>query len=89
MFTGLVLGTGVVEAAQPRGRETRLTVRADFLGDVVKGESIAVNGACLTAEAADRGRFSAYASAETLSKSSLGGLRAGAKVNLERALALG
>ncbi len=89
MFTGLVQGMGRVEAVSARGREIRLTVRAEFLGAVVQGESIAVNGACLTAEAPASGRFSAYASAETLSKTSLGGLRAGAKVNLERALALG
>jgi riboflavin synthase len=89
MFTGLVQGMGRVEAVSARGREIRLTVRAEFLGAVVQGESIAVNGACLTAEAPASGRFSAYASAETLSKTSLGGLKPGAAVNLERALALG
>ncbi len=89
MFTGLVQGLGVLEAVEPRGQETRLTLRADFLGAVVRGESIAVNGACLTAEAEGAGRFTAYASAETLAKTSLGGLRTGARVNLERALALG
>lgn len=89
MFTGLVQGMGQVETVAARGRETRITVRAEFLGAVVQGESIAVNGACLTAEEPAAGRFSAYASAETLSKTSLGSLRPGAAVNLERALALG
>lgn len=89
MFTGLVQGVGTVEAVENRGRETRFRIRAAFLGPVTAGESIAVNGACLTAEAPDTGRFACYASAETLSVTNLGALRGGSKVNLERAMALG
>lgn len=90
MFTGLVQGTGRLEAKEPRGGETRLNIRALFdLPDLVSGESIAVNGACLTVETFGRGWFTAYASAETLRRTNLGGLRSGSVVNLERALALG
>jgi riboflavin synthase len=54
-----------------------------------KGESIAVNGACLTVETFDAESFTAYASAETLSRTNLGALSRGSEVNLERALRLG
>ncbi|WP_243438831.1 riboflavin synthase [Fundidesulfovibrio soli] len=90
MFTGLVQGMGKVESLQARGGQMRLTIRALFeLADIVLGESIAVNGACLTVESGGSNAFTAYASAETLDKTSLGGLGAGSLVNLERALALG
>jgi riboflavin synthase len=90
MFTGLVMGRGRVEAVEPKGAETRLKIRALFdLPAIVLGESIAVNGACLTVESAGQNWFTAYASAETLSHTSLGALKKGAEVNLERALALG
>ncbi len=90
MFTGLVLGKGRVEALDARGGESRLAIRPLFgLDQVVLGESIAVNGACLTVETWSGGAFTAYASAETLSRTNLGRLRAGSLVNLERALALG
>ena len=90
MFTGLVMGLGRVMAADRRGDETRFRIRALFdLDKLVLGESIAVNGACLTVETAGDREFTAYASAETLSKSGLGKLKPGSEVNLERALALG
>ncbi|MDD3310731.1 riboflavin synthase [Pseudodesulfovibrio sp.] len=90
MFTGLVMGLGRIEAAENRGAETRFRIRPLFdLPDFEQGESIAVNGVCLTVETFGQGWFTAYASRETLSVSSLGGLRAGSKVNLERAMALG
>lgn len=90
MFTGLVQGTGNVVALERRGAQLRLGVRAEFeLSGVVLGESIAVNGVCLTVEESEGRTFHAYASAETLDKTSLGGLGPGAVVNLERALALG
>lgn len=89
MFTGLVQGMGSIEAVDGRGGETRLRIRAGFLMNIVKGESIAVNGACLTVETFGDHWFDVYASRETLSKTSLGALRIGSKVNLERALALG
>ena len=59
------------------------------LADVTDGESIAVNGACLSVESHSRDGFTAYASAETLTRTTLGTLRNGDLVNLERALALG
>jgi riboflavin synthase len=90
MFTGLVQGKGRVEAVEPRGAETRLKVRALFdLPKITPGESIAVNGACLTVEDFGENWFTVYASAETLRHTSLGALKTGARVNLERALALG
>ncbi|MDQ7832697.1 MAG: riboflavin synthase [Desulfovibrionaceae bacterium] len=89
MFTGLVLGCGRVAAMSRTGRETRLSITALFpLPDIVLGESIAVNGACLTVETAGKNAFSAYASAETLACTSLGSLKPGGTVNLERALRL-
>jgi riboflavin synthase len=90
MFTGLAAGMGTVETVTKSGRQMRLAIRALFnLPDVVLGESIAVNGACLTVESASANAFSAYASAETMDRTNLGSLGAGSRVNLERALALG
>ncbi|PKN07748.1 MAG: riboflavin synthase [Deltaproteobacteria bacterium HGW-Deltaproteobacteria-8] len=90
MFTGLIQGKGRIDAVEARGAETRLKVRALFdLPKIVLGESIAVNGACLTVETFGENWFTVYASAETLKHTSLGALKTGAEVNLERALALG
>jgi riboflavin synthase len=90
MFTGLVMGLGRIAAAERRGDETRFRIQALFaLENLVVGESIAVNGACLTVETAGNRAFTAYASAETLEKSGLGKLKPNDTVNLERALALG
>lgn len=90
MFTGLVQGMGKVEALEKRGGQMRLSIRALYpLPAIVLGESIAVNGVCLTVESFTDNAFSAYASGETLDKTNLGGLGAGSRVNLERALALG
>ena len=90
MFTGLVEATGRMEAVETRGAEARLHIRplAAF-SDGPPGESIAVNGACLTVEKWSGGAFIAYASAETLARTNLGQLTPGAIVNLERALRLG
>jgi riboflavin synthase len=90
MFTGLVMGLGRIAAVDARGDETRFRIQALFdLDNIILGESIAVNGACLTVETAGEREYTAYASAETLSKSNLGKLKAGSVVNLERALAFG
>lgn len=75
---------------RPRAKEIGLTVEAgfDWEGGLVLGESIAVSGACLTVNE-DRGRaFTAFVSAETISKTTLKEARVGARVNLERALRL-
>lgn len=90
MFTGLVLGMGRIEAADNRGAETRFRIKALFdLPDIELGESIAVNGVCLTVETFGDNWFTAYASRETMSVTSLGDLRVGSEANLERAMAMG
>lgn len=90
MFTGIVLGQGEVLATEPQGRDARLYIRALFeLPDLVVGESIAVNGACITVENGANNRFTGYVSATSLAVTTLGSLRTGSLVNLERALALG
>ncbi len=90
MFTGLVAGLGEIIALSRMGEDARLRVRPLFnLDNPIRGESIAVNGACLTIESHASGVFVAYASGETLSRTTLGGLKTGDCVNLERALALG
>ena len=89
MFTGLVLGIGEVVRIQPQGEEARLTVRPRLaVTDWVKGESVAVNGVCLSVETFDSHTFSAYASKETMSLTNLKALAPGGQVNLERALRL-
>jgi len=90
MFTGLVLGMGRIDAVEKKGKETRLGIKALFsLPHIVLGESIAVNGVCLTVETFSENAFTAYASAETMSRTNLGKLKTGSKANLERALAMG
>ncbi|MDR2605264.1 MAG: riboflavin synthase [Desulfovibrio sp.] len=90
MFTGLVTGMGETADIVSGAGEARFTVRPLFpVDDWKKGESIAVNGVCLSVETFGRDFFTAYASQETLRASNLGELRKGDKVNLERALALG
>ncbi|NJB68993.1 riboflavin synthase [Desulfobaculum xiamenense] len=91
MFTGLVQTTGTVRSVEARGSETRLCIGfpSSALPDLELGESIAVNGTCLTVETFGKDWYTAYASAETLSHTNLGTLRPGSLVNLERALALG
>ena len=92
MFTGIVEGTGTVAAlaVAPDGGGARLEVEAPWLaGDLRLGESVAVNGCCVTVAAPAAAGFAADLVAETLRRTALGGLAAGARVNLERPLALG
>lgn len=90
MFTGIINGQGDVLTVKSGMKETWLQIQARYdLAALVIGESIAVNGACLTVESGTNGRFSAYASAETIQCTSLGQLKPGSRVNLERALAVG
>lgn len=90
MFTGLVMGMGHIEAADNRGAETRFRIRALCnLPDIELGESIAVNGVCLTVETFGEQWFTCYASKETMAVTSLGELKVGSKANLERAMAMG
>jgi riboflavin synthase len=90
MFTGLIEGVGELLRIRPQGPDAALVIRPPWdAAGLVIGESIAVNGACLTVTGASGGAFTADASAETLARTTLGSLKGGAKVNLERALRLG
>ncbi len=90
MFTGLIQGQGKITDLNRSGAEARLTIAPQFmLEHIMDGESIAVNGACLSVEHHSDHDFAAYASAETLSRTTLGSLAVGDMVNLERALAVG
>ena len=87
MFTGIIQGLGTITERRPAGGGEALRVACGFrLDEPLEGESIAVNGVCLTAREITPTSFLADVSPETLSRSALGGLRPGAKVNLERAL---
>jgi riboflavin synthase len=87
MFTGIVAELGEVAAIEDRGDAARLTIRGSTEG-VSPGESIAVNGVCLTVTGIVDGTFTADVMGETLDRSSLGALTPGAAVNLERSLRL-
>ncbi|KQY49907.1 riboflavin synthase [Lysobacter sp. Root494] len=88
MFTGIIEGLGRIAALEERGGDVRLRVEAGTLpfDNVQLGESVAVNGVCLTVIDFDATSFAADASNETLSLTTLGRLQAGAPVNLERAM---
>jgi len=88
MFTGLIQAVGRLAASEARGGDRRLRVATGALpmDDVALGESIAVNGVCLTVVAFDASGFEADASNETLALTTLGSLALGASLNLERAL---
>jgi riboflavin synthase len=87
MFTGIVEELGVVEALVDQGDAIRLTVRGPHVTlDAGLGDSIAVNGCCLTIAERDQETFTADVMRETLDKTSLGVLAVGDRVNLERAV---
>lgn len=90
MFTGIIEELGTVKAVN-KGRESAtLEIGVEkVVGDLNLGDSIAVNGVCLTVVKFDSTGFSAEVMAETLRKSNLGKLKSGDKVNLERAMRLG
>ena len=91
MFTGIVQALGSIAGIEPREGDLRLVVDCGSLdlSRAKPGDSIAVNGACLTAVEFGAGCFSADVSRETLDKTCLGELESGSPVNLEMALALG
>jgi len=91
MFTGIVAAVGQVARAEPRGGDLALEIDADRLdlADVAVGDSIAVNGCCLTVARLDSRGFLADVSRETLEHTTLGALAVGARVNLEKALRAG
>src|SRR4051794_29661799 len=87
MFTGIIEELGVVEHMEDQGDAIRLTVRGpEVTSDVSPGDSISVNGCCLTVARHDHATFTADVMRETLDKTSLGALAAGSRVNLERAV---
>ncbi len=88
MFTGIIEAVGQLAGREARGGDARLRIGVGTLpfADAKLGESIAVNGVCLTVVAFDDGHFEADASNETLALTTLGGLREGAPLNLERAM---
>ena len=86
MFTGLVADLGSVVAVHETDDGVRLTVSSTLASSLGEGDSIAVNGVCLTAVAVGGDRFAADVMRETLSRSSLAGVEEGSSVNLELAL---
>ena len=87
MFTGIVEELGSIAAIGHRAEGKRITISASLVtSDVANGDSIAVNGVCLTAIDAGTESFSADVSPETLERTTLGGLGVGSRVNLERAV---
>ena len=90
MFTGLVEEMGILRAVRRGAHSSVLSIGADRILDKLRvGDSVAVNGVCLTATSLDDGGFTADVMHETLDRSSLAGLAPGDKVNLERAMAVG
>lgn len=90
MFAGIVEAMGVVERLIPEPPGVRLVVREpDIAADANIGDSIAVNGCCLTVVAVDGPTFDFQAGEETLSRTNLGRLSEGSRVNLERSLRIG
>lgn len=90
MFTGIVEEIGRIEAVERRDRFHRLKIRASkVLEDLQLGDSVCTNGVCLTAVAVEAEHFVAEVMAQTLRQSTLGNLKAGDSVNLERAVTLG
>jgi riboflavin synthase len=90
VFTGIVEELGEVTAVEKLGDASRFRLRGPVVTEGAKhGDSIAVNGVCLTVVDFEDGRFSADVMAETLNRSSLGALTVGSRVNLERPMALG
>lgn len=87
MFTGIIEGVGRVAELRREGSLARLAIDAPALCEGVRiGDSVAVNGGCLTVTRLEGGRFHFEAVRETLERTSLGELVAGSRVNLERAL---
>ncbi len=90
MFTGIIQDVGLIKAVKTSGTDTTITVETDQLGlaDARIGDSIAVNGVCLTATAIDGNCYCADISNETLKKTTLNNIAVGWRVNLEKALTL-
>jgi riboflavin synthase len=89
MFTGLVEGIGKIKSVTKTGRDMNLTIMPPFdIADCRIGDSVSVDGVCLTITSIKEGTLGMYASEETISRSAMGRLRQGDEVNIERALSL-
>jgi len=89
MFTGIIEELGRVREVEKRGGDARIVIEARLVTeDIHGGDSIAVNGVCLTALEVQKDSFAADVSRETLNRSTLGSLQSGARVNLERSVTL-
>lgn len=90
MFTGIIQSIGKITSITSGSVDTRLTVSVGKMpfNDVEMGESISINGACMTVVAFDKSRFSVDISRESLAMTTLGRLKTGSAVNLERAMRL-
>ena len=89
MFTGLIEGTGRIRDARLSGGDMSISIMPMFdMSDCSIGDSVAVNGVCLTVTELNEGLIMMYASGETTSRTTLGSLKKGSEVNLERALRL-
>lgn len=86
MFTGLVEDLGTLDAIDAGDEGARLTIASRLAGEISEGDSVAVNGVCLTATGVSGATFGADAMNETLSRTALGSVQAGDGVNLELAL---
>ena len=89
MFTGLVEATGTITNVEDRGAQSRLSILIPFIKELEIGDSVAINGCCLTVADMDDSSVHFDVLAQTLKVTSLGDLTLGDKVNLERALRAG
>ena len=89
MFTGIINHTGIIESLEKPESGARLRLRTTDETPFARGESLAVNGVCLTVLPQDDGTLLTDLSNETLARTTLGSLASGAKVNVERAMSLG
>ena len=89
MFTGLIEDLGTVESLERNGGGAKLRISSRLTAELALGDSIAVNGCCLTATAVDNDSFETEAMNQTLEVTALGGVDEGAKVNLELAMKVG
>ena len=89
MFTGLVEAIGAVVSLEAKGEQARLVLDLPFAAELALGDSVAINGCCLTVAKFARGGTAFDLLAQTLRVTSLGGLAAGSSVNLERAMMVG
>ena len=88
MFTGIITEIGTVRAARPADGGLELSITCSW-SDLALGESIAVDGACLTVAALEAGAFGVHVVRTSLERTRFGGVRPGDRVNLERALRVG